>query len=103
MNSAILTGKVVAEVKVINTNNGTPLCRFTLEVQDRKFNCLIAGMKAYKFMYDVEKNSAITIEGSINNRMQLVVQKYNVDSRPSYFGQIFDYKGRKMPHRKVML
>ena len=101
MNSAILTGKVVSEVKVINTNNGTPLCRFTLEVQDRKFNCLIAGMKAYKFMYYVEENCTVTIEGTINDRMQLVVQEYEVVSTPSYFGKIFDASGRIMPHMKV--
>ncbi|ALV20778.1 single stranded DNA-binding domain-containing protein [Carnobacterium antarcticum] len=102
MNFAILTGKVVSEVKVINTDNGTPLCRFTLQVDNRKFNCLVAGMKAYKFMYDIEEDSLITIEGTINDRMQLVVQEYRLDSKPSYFGQIFDYKGRKLPHKKVM-
>lgn len=102
MNFAILTGKVISEVKVINTENGTPLYRFTLEVDDRKFNCLVAGMKAYKFMYDVEEDAVITIEGTINDRMQLVVQKYVIESRPSYFGQIYDYKGRKLPHKKVM-
>lgn len=102
MNSAILTGKVVSEVKVINTNNGTPLCRFTLQIDDRKFNCLIAGMKAYKFMYYVEENCTVTIEGTINDRMQLVVQEYRLNSRPSYFGQIFGYKGRKLPHKKAM-
>lgn len=101
MNSAILTGKVVSEIKVINTTNGTPLCRFTLKVQDRKFNCLITGMKAYKFMYDIDEHSGITVEGTINDRMQLVVQKYNIDSRPVYPGQFFNYKGRMLPHRKV--
>lgn len=102
MNFAILTGKVVSEVKVINTHNGTPLCRFTLESDGRHFNCLVAGMKAYQFVYGVEEDSVITIEGTINDRMQLVVQKYKIDSRPSYFGQIFDYKGMKLPHKKVM-
>ena len=101
MNSAILTGKVVSEVKVINTNNGTPLCRFTLQIDDRKFNCIVAGMKAYKFMYYVEEDATITIEGTINDRMQLVVQKYDVVSCPSYFGKVCDSKGRMMPRMKV--
>lgn len=102
MNSAIITGKVVSEVKVINTHNGTPLCRFTLEADGRHFNCLVPGMKAYQFVYAIEEYSIITIEGPINSRMQVVVQNYRTESKPNYFGQIFDYKGRKLPHKKVM-
>lgn len=39
------------------------------------------------------------IKGTINSLMQLVVQTYKIDSRPSYFGQILDYKGRKLPRK----
>lgn len=102
MNFAIITGKVISEIKVINTTHGAPLCRFTLEADDRQFNCLVAGKKAYRFVYDIEEYSVITIEGTINNRMQLVVQNYRTESKPNYFGHIFDYKGRKLPHKKVM-
>ena len=102
MNTAILTGKVESNVKVINTNNGSPFCRFTLESNDRKFNCLVAGKKAFGFVYEVKMGSEITIESVINDRNQLVVQKFKVLNPPNYFGQVFDYKGHRLPHKKVM-
>ena len=102
MNTAILTGKVESNVKVINTKNGTPFCRFTLLSDDRKFNCLVAGKKAFRFVYEVKMGSEINIESVINDRNQLVVQKFKVLNPPNYFGQVFDYKGHKMPHKKVM-
>ena len=102
MNTAIITGKVDSDVKVINTKNGTPFCRFTLLSDGRKFNCLIAGKKAFSFVYEVELCSKITIESVINDRNQLVVQKFKLLSPPNYFGQVFDYKGHRMPHKKVM-
>lgn len=102
MNNAIITGIVDSEVKVINTNNGTPFCRFTLLANDRKFNCLIAGKKAFGFVYEIKLGSKITIESIINDRNQLVIQKYKLLSQPNYFGQVFDYKGHRMPHKKVM-
>lgn len=102
MNTAIVTGKVDSEVKVINTKSGTPFCRFTLLADDRKFNCLIAGKKAFGFVYEVKQGSEITIESVINERNQLVVQKFKVLNPPNYFGQVFDYKGRRMPHKKVL-
>ncbi|MER2110034.1 MAG: ssDNA-binding protein [Desemzia incerta] len=102
MNTAIVTGEVESNVKVINTKNGTPFCRFTLLADGRKFNCLIAGKKAFGFVYEVKMGSEITIESVINDRNQLVVQKFKVLNPPNYFGQVFDYKGHKMPHKKVM-
>lgn len=102
MNTAILTGKVESNVKVINTKNGTPFCRFTLLSDGRKFNCLIAGKKAFGFVYEVKMGSEITIESVINDRNQLVVQKFKVLNPPNYFGQVFDYKGHRMPHKKIM-
>ncbi|WP_421000304.1 hypothetical protein ACOJIU_18080 (plasmid) [Carnobacterium maltaromaticum] len=46
MNFIIISGTVTSEVKVINTNSGTPFCRFTIESDGRKFNCFVAGKKA---------------------------------------------------------
>lgn len=102
MNTAIITGKVDSEIKVLSTNNGTPLCRFTLLADGRKLNCLIAGKKAFKFVYEVKLSMEITIESVINDRNHLVVQGYKIMSQPNYFGQVFDYKGRRMPHKKVL-
>lgn len=102
MNAIVVTGRVDSEIKVIHTNNGTPLCRFTLLVDDRKFNCIIAGKKAFKFLYEVELGAGITIDSVINDRNQLVVQRYELISPPNNFGYVFDYKGRRMPHKKVL-
>ena len=102
MNTAIITGKIDSDIKVINTKNNTPFCRFTLLSDGRKFNCLIAGKKAFSFVYEVELGSTITIESVINDRNQLVVQKFKLLSPPNYFGQVFDYKGHRMPHKKVL-
>lgn len=102
MNAIIVTGKVDSEIKVINTNNGTPLCRFTLVTDDRKFNCIIAGKKAFNFVYEVKLGTGITIDSVINNRNQLVVQRYEIISPPDHFGYVFDYKGRRMPNKKVL-
>lgn len=102
MNAVVITGKVESDVKVLNTKNGTPLCRFTLLSDGRKFNCLIAGKKAFGFVYEVQIGSEITIKSVINERNQLVVQKFNVLNPPNYFGQVFDYKGHRMPHKKVL-
>jgi hypothetical protein len=102
MNTAVITGKVDSDVKVIDTKKGTPLCRFTLLSDGCKFNCLIAGKKAFGFVYEVQLGSEITIESVINERNQLVVQKFTVLNPPNYFGQVFDYKGHRMPHKKVL-
>lgn len=102
MNTTMITGKVDSDVKVLNTKNGTPLCRFTLLSDGRKYNCLVAGKKAFGFVYEVQLGSEIKIEAVINNRNQLVVQKFNVSNPPNYLSQAFDYKGHRMPHKKVL-
>lgn len=102
MDIVLVTGRVDSDVKVLNTKNGLPLCRFRLLVDDRKFNCIIAGKRAFNFVYEVKLGTGITIECVINNRKQLVVQGYKVNSSPNYFGMVFDYKGRQMPHKKAM-
>lgn len=102
MNTIIITGKVDSEVKVINTDYGAPLCRFTLLADDRKFNCIVAGKKAFQLLYEVKLGARITIDSIINNRNQLVVQRYEIISAPNNFGYVFDYKGRQMPHKKGM-
>ena len=101
MNFIIISGTVTSEVKVINTNSGTPFCRFTIESDGRKFNCLVAGNKAYDFLYEVESGTQLTIDARINDKMQLVVNSYTVDSKSSNFGKLFDYQGRQLPHKKV--
>lgn len=101
MDIVVVTGIVDSEVKVINTDNASSLCRFTLLVDDRKFNCIVAGKKAFNFVYEVKLGSGITIDSTVNSRNQLVIQAYKVVSSPNYFGMVLDYKGRKLPHKKV--
>ncbi|MFS7390400.1 single-stranded DNA-binding protein [Carnobacterium maltaromaticum] len=101
MNSIIISGTVTSEVKVINTNSGTPFCRFTIESDGRKFNCLVTSNKAYDFLYEVERDTQLTIDARINDKMQLVVNSFTIDSKSSNFGKLFDYRGRQLPHKKV--
>jgi uncharacterized protein YdiU (UPF0061 family) len=96
MNSAILTGKISSEIEVINEASPNLFCKFELVLDNRKFECLVAGIKAYKFRYDVEEGMEVTIEALINNQMQLVVQCYETHSYPNYFGQLFDCRGNKL-------
>lgn len=102
MNAARFTGTVVSEVKVINTKHGYPFCYIALEANGRNQNLLIAGRKAFKFVYEVEKGTGLTVDCIINNRKQLVIQEYKIDSQPTLLGQLWDYKGRRLPHKKVM-
>lgn len=102
MNAAMFTGKVVSDVKVINTKHGYPFCYIALEVNGQINNCLIAGRKAFKFVYEVENGTGLTVDCTINERKQLVIQEYKIDSQPTLLGQLWDYKGRRLPHRKVM-
>ena len=102
MNSVILTGKVVSEVKVINTKKGYPFCYIALNVNDKTHNCLIAGQKAFKFVYEVEQGTGLTVECTINDRKQLIIQGYKIDSQPTLLGQLWDYKGRRLPFKKTM-
>ena len=102
MNAAMMTGKVVSDVKVINTNHGYPFCYIALDVNGRIQNLLIAGRKAFKFVYEVEKGTGLTVDCIINDRKQLFIQEYKIDSQPTLLGQLWDYKGRKLPHRKVL-
>ncbi|WHZ31825.1 ssDNA-binding protein [Desemzia incerta] len=103
MNTSIITGKVVSDIKIINTKNGHPFCRFTLLSNQQKFNCLIAGKKSFNFLYEVSLYTDIAIQFTSNDRNQLVVQKFKVLKTPAPFNSLFEYKGRKMPHKKVML
>lgn len=102
MNAAMFTGKVVSDVKVINTKHGYPFCYIALEVNGQIHNCLIAGRKAFKFVYEVENGTGLTVDCTINDRKQLVIQEYKIDSQPALLGQLWDYKGRRLPHKKVV-
>lgn len=102
MNAAMFTGKVVSDVKVINTKHGYPFCYIALEVNGKNHNCLIAGRKAFKFVYEVENGTGLTVDCIINDRKQLVIQEYKINSQPTRYGQLWDYKLNKLPHRKVM-
>ena len=99
MNSAILTGKISSEIEVINEASPNPFCKFELVLDSRRFECLVIGIKAHKFRYDVEEGMEVTIEALINNQMQLVVQCYETHSYPNYFGQLFDCRGKNYPRR----
>lgn len=102
MNTAIISGEVVSEIKVINTDNGFPFCRFTFNVSGKNHNCIVSGKKAYKFVYEVEEGTGLTVDCTINDRMQLVIQSYKIDSQPIRIGQVWDYKNRLLPHKKIM-
>ena len=101
MNAAMFTGKVVSDVKVINTKHGYPFCYIALEVNGQIYNCLIAGRKAFKFVYEVENRTGLTVACTINERKQLIIQEYKIDSQPTLLGQLWDYEGRRLPHKKV--
>ena len=98
-----MTGEIVSDIKIINTKSGTPFCRFTLLSNQQKFNCLIAGKKAFSFLYEVSVNTEVAIQFTINDRNQLVVRKFKILKAAAPFNSLFEYKGRKMPHKKVML
>ena len=102
MNAAMMTGKVVSDVKVINTKKGYPFCYIALDVNGKINNCLIAGRKAFKFVYEVENGTGLTVDCTINERKQLIIQEYKIDSQPTLMGQLWDCKLNRLPHRKVM-
>lgn len=102
MNAAMMTGKVVSDVKVINTKHGYPFCYIALDVNGNIHNCLISGRKAFKFVYEVENGTGLTVDCTINDRKQLIIQEYKIDSQPTRYGQLWDYKLNNLPHRKVM-
>lgn len=103
MNTAIVSEEVVSDVKVINTDNGFSFCRFTFNVAGKKLNCIFSGKKAYKFVYKVENGTELTVDCTINNRLQLVIQSYKINSQPVRIGQVWDYKNRLLPHKKIIL
>ncbi|MER2001310.1 MAG: ssDNA-binding protein [Carnobacterium inhibens] len=102
MNAAMFTGKVVSDVKVINTKHGYPFCYIALDVNGKIHNCLIAGQKAFKFVYEVENGTGLTVDCTINERKQLIIQEYKINSQATRYGQLWDYKLNKLPHRKAM-
>lgn len=102
MNAAMMTGKVVSDVKVINTKHGYPFCYIVLDVNGKIHNCLIAGRKAFKFVFEVENGTGLTVDCTINERKQLVIQEYKIDSQPTLLGQLWDYKGRRLPFKKTI-
>jgi len=102
MNTAMMSGKVVSDVKVINTKHGYPFCYIALDVNGKTHNCLIAGRKAFKFVYEVENGTGLTVDCTINDRKQLIIQEYKIDSQPTLLGQLWDYKGRRLPFKKTM-
>ncbi|WP_028274366.1 hypothetical protein [Atopococcus tabaci] len=102
MNTIVMTGKVVSEeVKVLTTNRGVPLCRFTLESDGQRYSCLITGKHAYTFLYEVESGSTVYISARVNDRKQLVVLRYRLLRKPNHFGKVYDYKGHPLPHKKT--
>ncbi|MEC6747315.1 ssDNA-binding protein [Marinilactibacillus sp. XAAS-LB27] len=101
MNVIMTEGYVVSEeIKVLKTTDAIPLCRFTFSTSTHKLNCLITGKQAYAFLYEVEKDTRLSLTGRINSRNQFVVLNYDVLAKPSYFGQIFNYKGHRLPFAK---
>ncbi|MER2174922.1 MAG: ssDNA-binding protein [Carnobacterium sp.] len=102
MNAAMMTGKVVSDVKVINTKHGYPFCYIALDVNGQIRNLLIGGNKAFQFVYEVEEGTGLTVGYTINDRKQLIIQEYKIDSQPTLLGQLWDYKGRRLPFKKTM-
>ncbi|WP_080146411.1 ssDNA-binding protein [Marinilactibacillus piezotolerans] len=102
MEVVIVEGIITSEeIKVLKTDNGIPLCRFTLNTNGKNINCLISGKKAYSFLYEAEKDTILSITGKINHKDQLVVIRYIVLKKPTYFGKIFNYKGHPLPFAKT--
>jgi len=101
MNFVALTEAVISEVKIINLSSGAPLCRFTFEADGRSFNCLISGMLAYDFVYEVEEGTFLTFEARINDRMQLVLVNYTLDKKGLSFHSAAAYQDTGYPHKKI--
>ncbi|WP_208560852.1 ssDNA-binding protein [Marinilactibacillus kalidii] len=101
MHIIMIDGHVVSdEIKVLKTTNGIPLCRFTLSSSSDHLNCLITGKQAYAFLYEVEKGTKLSLTGRFNNRNQFIILSYSILKKPSYLGQIFNYKGHPLPLAK---
>ncbi|AOA00759.1 MULTISPECIES: hypothetical protein [Carnobacterium] len=90
-------GKVISDIKIISTSTGTPFARFTLEHKDKPYNCLIAGQKAFNFLYEVKNGSFLLLEVLPNERKQLVVKQYQLKQKLT---TSFQYKGLHYPHKK---
>lgn len=100
LNTSVLTATVVSDIKIINNKNGNPFCRFTILVDHQKFNCLIPGKKAVNFLYKIPLDTDVTIQYTINNRNQLVVQKFKVSKAPTSFNHSLSIKEERCFIRK---
>lgn len=102
MNIVMIKGTISSqEVKVLKTNQGVPLCRFSVKDQDdHTHQCLISGKPAYSFLFKAEKGTTLSFSARVNTRGQLVVIRYFITNSPSYFGKIFNYKGHTLPLSK---
>lgn len=101
MDIVMLNGIIVSEeIKVLKTDRGIPLCRFTMKSNNDTYHCLITGKQAYSFLFEAEKTTKISVSAKINDRGQLVIFRYTILQKPSYFGKIFNYKGHSLPFAK---
>ncbi|GEL66377.1 ssDNA-binding protein [Marinilactibacillus psychrotolerans] len=101
MEIIMIEGTVISdEIKVLKTDNGVPLCRFTFSANSTNLNCLITGKIAYTFLYEVENNTVLSLTGKINRKNQFIVLQYFILKKPTYFGKIFNYKGHALPFSK---
>jgi hypothetical protein len=98
MNTVMIKGTIVSEeIKVLNTDKGFPLCRFTLQSGIEKYHCMITGKQAYSFLFEAEKGTTLSFSARVNTRGQLIVLRYFILQKPSYFGKIYNYKGQPLP------
>ncbi|MEG2291750.1 MAG: ssDNA-binding protein [Carnobacterium sp.] len=91
-----VTGTVNSEVKILSIEQGSPFARFTFMHKGKAYNALIAGEKAYHFIYEVKLGSKVTLNVTINNRKQLVVKQYVVHEVP-----YIEETRIKYPHKKI--
>lgn len=101
MDIVMVKGRILSEeVKVLKTDRGIPLCYFRLSANNQIYHCLITGKQAYRFLFEAEKDTTLSLSAKVNNKGQLVVIQYTILQKPTYFGKIYNYKGHPLPLAK---
>lgn len=98
MNTITITGYISTKLKVRHTKTGTPFCTFNIQSNDDSFECWSIGKQAYKFVYDVEQGTKLSVDCVANERMQLKVLSYDIIEQPIRIGQVYDLNGNILPH-----
>lgn len=98
MNCITVKGFISNHLKVRHTKTGTPFCVFYIQSNEDSLECWIIGKQAYKFFYDVEQGTKLSVDCAANGKMQLKVLSYDIIEQPIRIGQVYDLNGNLLPH-----